>query len=102
MTRNTSRDKRAHRRVPARGPAEVGGEDTALSDISAGGLGAYVDSSTLAVGQVVAVEFELGDGAVATEAEVVRRVDDRVGLRFLSLDPKSLVTLAKYFAQNAE
>jgi hypothetical protein len=61
-----------------------------------------VEAGELSVGDHVIVEFALGSGNVETEAEVVRYSDGRVGVRFLSLDPRSLAAIATHLARELD
>ena len=93
-------ERRAHSRVPWRGPAMLDSQAAYQAgrcrDLSAGGVSVVVDQP-MPVGTRVEVYFELPTGvAVETMAEVVRSVGRRVALRFVDLDRRARAALVAF------
>ncbi len=93
-------ERRAHSRVPWRGPAMLDSQAAYQAgrcrDLSAGGVSVVVDDP-LAVGTRVEVYFELPTGVpVEAVAEVVRAAGRRVALRFVELDRRARTALVAF------
>jgi hypothetical protein len=93
-------ERRAHSRVPLRGPALLDSMATYQSarcrDVSAGGILVRA-AQPLAVGTQLEVYFELSTGvAVETDAEVVRAEGRELALKFVGLDSATRAALIAY------
>lgn len=90
-------ERRSHRRVTLnartelRAGARVG--SARCVDLSMGGLGVEADRP-LPAGSAVDVVIELApDQALFTQGEVVRSAGGKMGIRFVRLDQRSLMTI---------
>ena len=93
-------ERRAHSRVPWRGPAMLDSQAAYQAgrcrDLSAGGISVEVDAP-MPVGTRVEVYFELPTGvAVEAVAEVVRAAGRRLALRFVELDRRARGALVAF------
>ncbi len=79
------------------GAVRVDGLEAAGVDVSMGGVRVENIDPAPDEGSEVLVEFVLpGGDAIATRAEVQRVEDERYVLRFLRLDPDTLIKLARF------
>jgi hypothetical protein len=93
------RERRAHRRVPLKGGARLTTRTGPIfgrcRNVSAGGLAVSVPNS-LAVGDVVDIDFDVLGSRIHSTAEVVRLSGDEIAVRFLHLEQVALFSLMTY------
>jgi hypothetical protein len=93
------REKRAHRRVPLKGGARLttraGPIFGRCRNVSAGGVAVSAPSS-LALGDIVEIDFDVVGSRIHATAEVVRHSGDEIAVRFLHLEQVALFALMDY------
>lgn len=103
MVDRTKEEQGRYQRVPFAGSVRVDGVSGQGLDVSMGGLRVKSVHPAPAIGSIVIVEFNLpGVGPIATRAEVNRVEDGIYVLRFVRLDPYTMVGLAKFASSTGD